>query len=240
MSDHRLMLTEFAQGAPHFELVCLHHPRPNRPDPWVVGEEPCWLQTWWGEYEVELVHILTMPQGLGVDVEAIGWRIGDPELPDKVGTIGLPPPSEWQVYADHWNDELRPSCTATSCREAAQMILRRIEWDEIIEELAEWNDMDPLVCRGLAAMLDDRCKDRPFNVKDWNSLHAWATSHMRQVTWCATVEHHDDEGRLWFGGCDYPSDNDGAEPHEWVKGWMLDADPKDFIDYATHLFRRNK
>lgn len=232
MTDHMLCLEGIIEGEAQWHLRCNHWPRHNRPDSWAVGGEPCWLQTWWENIGRELVTIDHDIRCFPVEVEPIGWSFDSEGVATEVGTIGLPPNARWQAWqawCSEWTDFLRPSSDAPDPRVAAQLILKEAGWDLLLDEM----EGDPIFHAGLVALLNQAC-GRYGSRRIWNSLHAWVTAHMRRASWCNNLNHFDEH---WtFGDC--YGDDDGDDPCDWQQGWMLDAYPDKFFDYATHLFRR--
>ena len=234
-TEHVLTISSVSEGVTVWELVCTHYRQYGKPDTWRDGEEPCWLQTWWPVYGDELV-VLGRVDRLPIPVVPVGWEFDTEGIAVRIGTIGTPPPSEWSVWGeDGWDDERVPFSDAPNPRVAAELILRSVEWDALVEGISTCDGWDNVTCQGLVALLDI-ATGAGARHKVWNSLHAWVTSRMEPVTWC-TVPHHSgnhyDYDYVPFGCC---FDEDGTTC-AWAKGWALFAAPDEFTDYALHLLQ---
>lgn len=258
MSDHTLCLEGIIEGEAQWHLQCNHWAGPKRPDSWAAGDEPCWLQTWWENTGPKLLTIDHDIRCFPVEVEPIGWSfegfgenckvasgMPPPTSADVIGTIGPPPTARWQAWKAwccEWTDFLRPSSDAPDPRVAAQLILKEADWCSLLDNM----EGDPMLHAGLVSLLDQTCGNYGGK-RTWNSLHAWVTAHMRPASWCNNLNHFDEHWEHWtFGDCQTLGDRwmfgDGVggddDPCDWQQGWMLDADPDEFLTYATHLFRR--
>ena len=149
----------------------------------------------------------------------------------------FPTPTEG-VCADQWTDQWKPTAPASmSSRQAAMEILAHIDWAAVIEDLAMFEDMDPLVYYGLhSELFETKWLDGRWFMggKVRSHLTAWATSWMKIQSWCVNEDHHDGD-MIPFNDCFHGDDDES--PCEWGYCWALDGDPDDFLRLAMDLMR---
>ena len=149
----------------------------------------------------------------------------------------FPTPTEG-VCAYQWTDQWKPTAPASmSSRQAAMEILAHIDWAAVIEDLAMFEDMDPLVYYGLhSELFETKWLDGRWFMggKVRSHLTAWATSWMKIQSWCVNEDHHDGD-MIPFNDCFHGDDDES--PCEWGYCWALDGDPDDFLRLAMDLMR---
>lgn len=138
------------------------------------------------------------------------------------------------VTLDIWTFEQCPAAPAVGFnpREAALWFLAVIDWEEVMGNLTEVDDV--IEIRGTAELINDIIRWRLLLPRPFNTLHAWLTAHTVHQHICNTQGHWDDEGVRDFNYCDYATEFIECE---WFAVWALMGDPVEFLRLAQRVIR---